>query len=59
MIHRDPNILGGKRVIKGTRLSVQFVKQLRRAGWTEEQIIASYPSITADDIYECLRGRQA
>lgn len=36
-IHADPNILAGKPVVKGTRLSVDFILRLFGNGWTTEQ----------------------
>jgi uncharacterized protein (DUF433 family) len=37
-IHSDPKILLGKPVIKGTRLSVEFILGLFSEGWTEQAI---------------------
>jgi uncharacterized protein (DUF433 family) len=51
----DPKILSGKPVIRGTRLSVEFIVDLLANNWTEEQIIDSYPGIGHDDILACLR----
>ena len=42
----DPEILVGKPVIKGTRLSVDFIMRLLAQGWTEQQIFENYPQIT-------------
>jgi uncharacterized protein (DUF433 family) len=53
-IHIDPSILVGKPVIKGTRLAVEFVIDLLAQGWTEAQILQSYPGITHEDIQACL-----
>ena len=47
-IHADPNILVGKPVIRGTRLSVEFLLRLFAVGWTHEQLLDSYPNLTAD-----------
>jgi uncharacterized protein (DUF433 family) len=47
-IHTDPNILVGKPVVKGTRLGVAFLLQLLAGGWTEEQVLASYPVLTPE-----------
>lgn len=47
-IHSDKNILRGKPVVKGTRLSVDFLLELLAAGWTAEQILDSYPVLTPD-----------
>ncbi|HWP60833.1 MAG TPA: DUF433 domain-containing protein [Candidatus Acidoferrales bacterium] len=50
----DPKILVGKPVIKGTRLSVEFIVELLAQGWTEAQILESYPGVTHEDILACL-----
>ena len=47
-IHGNPNILAGKPVIKGTRIAVEFLLELYGAGWTEAQILESYPHLTPD-----------
>ena len=44
-IHSDPTILSGKPVVKGTRLSVEFLLGLFAAGWTEEQVLENYPTL--------------
>jgi len=44
-IHADPQVLAGKPVVKGTRLSVEFLLGLLGAGWTQEQILSNYPSL--------------
>jgi uncharacterized protein (DUF433 family) len=49
-IHSNPSILLGKPVIKGTRLSVEFILGLFAAGWTELQILDSYPTLNGDSI---------
>jgi uncharacterized protein (DUF433 family) len=51
----DPKILVGKPVIKGTRRAVEFVVDLLGQGWSEGQILESYPGITREDILACLR----
>ena len=47
-IHLDPTILLGKPVVKGTRLAVDFILDLCAAGWTEEQILTSYPTCSRE-----------
>jgi uncharacterized protein (DUF433 family) len=47
-IHSDPDILLGKPVVKGTRLAVDFILGLYAAGWTEEQVLESYPTLTSE-----------
>jgi uncharacterized protein (DUF433 family) len=44
-IHSDPKILLGKPVIKGTRLSVEFILGLFSEGWTEQQVLENYPTL--------------
>lgn len=44
-IHTDREILGGKPIIRGTRLSVEFILGRLADGWTEQEIFESYPSI--------------
>jgi len=50
----DPEVLGGKPVIKGTRLAVEKIVELMASGWTEQQIAENYPGVTRDDIAACL-----
>ncbi len=61
-IHSNPKILLGKPVIKGTRLSVEFILGLLSEGWTEQQIIENYPTLNSESIQavfafaaECLK----
>jgi uncharacterized protein (DUF433 family) len=44
-IHSDPKILLGKPVVKGTRLSVEFILGLFSEGWTEQQVLENYPTL--------------
>lgn len=50
----DSAILAGKPVIRGTRLSVEFVIGLLADGWSEGEIYDNYPGISHDDILACL-----
>lgn len=50
----DPKLLAGKPVIRGTRLSVEFVIGLMADGWSEDDIVANYPGIKHDDVIACL-----
>jgi uncharacterized protein (DUF433 family) len=53
-IRFDPGVLGGKPVVKGTRLAVEKLVELMASGWSEQQIIENYPGITHEDISACL-----
>ncbi len=50
----DPQILVGKPIIRGTRISVEFVIDLLAGGWTTEQILQEYDHLTLEDIRACL-----
>lgn len=50
----DPEVLVGKPVIKGTRISVEFVIDLLARGWTSDQIVEEYDHLTTEDIQACL-----
>lgn len=49
-IDSDPNVIGGKLRIKGTRLGVAFLLELFAAGWTQDEVLESYTHLTTDDI---------
>ena len=53
-ISADPNVLVGKPVIKGTRISVELVLDLLAGGYTPERIQQQYDHLTAEDIQACL-----
>ncbi len=50
----DPDVLVGKPIIKGTRLSVDFILRLLAQGWSESEILRNYPGITSANIRACL-----
>jgi uncharacterized protein (DUF433 family) len=54
-ITADPAILVGKPLVRGTRLSVEFVLDLLSSRWTEQQILDNYPILQPEDIEACLR----
>jgi uncharacterized protein (DUF433 family) len=49
-IHSDKDILLGKPVVKGTRLSVEFILERFASGWTEAQVLENYPRLTKEDL---------
>lgn len=55
----DPAILVGKPVVKGTRLSVEFIVDLLAQGWSEADILRNYPGLTKGDIQACLHYASA
>ncbi|MBP9712279.1 MAG: DUF433 domain-containing protein [Sterolibacterium sp.] len=46
----DPKVLVGKPIIHGTRISVELLMERLADGWTMEQILASYPRVTRNDV---------
>ena len=50
----DPRVLGGKPIVRGTRISVEFVLELLASGATEEEILLDYPHLKPADIRACL-----
>lgn len=49
----DPKVMVGKPVIKGTRLTVEFILGLLVQGWSEADIFENYPGICAMDLEAC------
>jgi uncharacterized protein (DUF433 family) len=45
-----PDILAGKPVIKGTRISVELILERTADGWSLEDILNSYPSLAREDV---------
>lgn len=46
----NPKILGGKPIIKGTRISVEFILELLASGMDEQEILKEYPRLKRADI---------
>lgn len=55
----DPQILTGKPIVKGTRIAVELIADLVASGWSEHQILDSYPALTEADIHACLEFEAA
>ncbi len=50
----DPAILGGKPIIRGTRISVELVLDRLADGWTTEEVLGAYPGLTRADVLAAL-----
>jgi uncharacterized protein (DUF433 family) len=48
----DPEVCGGKPIIRGTRIPVEFIIRMLKQGYTIEQIHNEYPSIPLEVIRE-------
>ena len=53
-ISLNPEVMTGKPVIKGTRITVELILERLGNGWTEEQLLESYPHLSSDSIRACL-----
>jgi uncharacterized protein (DUF433 family) len=54
-IEYNPKILSGKPHIRGTRLSVEFILELFASGATRDEILKTYPQLTAEAVEEALK----
>ena len=50
----NPRVMVGKPVIRGTRLTVEYILGLLAHGTAMEEILEEYPGLVRDDIYACL-----
>lgn len=53
-ITSNPNVLAGKPVIVGTRISVEFLLDCLASGWSVGQIVEEYPHIAPEDVLAAL-----
>lgn len=51
-IEMNPDIMFGKPVIKGTRITVEQILHKLGAGLSGEQIMAEHPHLKIEDIFE-------
>lgn len=50
----DPAILGGKPIIKGTRISVEIVMEWVVSGASRDDILAANPHLTREDVEQAI-----
>ena len=53
-IEVNPEVLVGKPIIKGTRISVELILDRLADGWTMEDVLTSYPRISREDVLAAL-----
>lgn len=58
----DDKILLGKPIVKGTRISVEFILERLADGWSEQDILENYPNLNNESLkavfaytYECMK----
>lgn len=50
LITQNPDILGGKPIVAGTRISVEIILELISSGMEKKEIIREYPFLTKKQI---------
>ena len=53
-IEQNPDILGGKPVIKGTRIGVDLILEKIGAGETIDELLLAYPFLSKEAILACI-----
>jgi uncharacterized protein (DUF433 family) len=55
LIESNPEILGGKPVIRGTRIPVDLILEMVQSGYSVDEIVSEYPHLDRRDVLEILR----
>ncbi len=50
----NPQVMVGKPIIRGTRLTVEYILNLLAHGATVEEILEEYEGLTCEDIQACI-----
>jgi uncharacterized protein (DUF433 family) len=50
LITKNPNVLGGRPVFRGTRVPVEVVFENLADGLSLDEIVTSYPSLSREDV---------
>ena len=50
----DPQILGGKPIVRGTRISVEMILEWIASGATRDDIVRRHPHLSANDVEQAL-----
>lgn len=53
-ITTDPEILAGKPIIAGTRISVELILDCLASGWSVAEVVEAYPHISPEDVSAAL-----
>ena len=54
MIESHPNVMAGKPVVAGTRITVELILERLGAGESAEQLLEPYPRLTEQDIRDAM-----
>lgn len=55
LIERNPSVLGGKPIIRGTRISVELIIRKLGDGYSISEILENYPHLTAEQVKAALQ----
>ena len=50
----NPDIFGGRAIVRGRRLAVEHVLEMLSAGATTDELLKHYPWLEREDIHACL-----
>lgn len=50
----DPEIMGGKPVVAGTRITVEHILEKLAAGWSVDDLIDAHPQLTTEAVQAAL-----
>ncbi len=50
----DPEIMGGKPVVAGTRITVEHILEKLAAGWSVDDLIDAHPQLTKEAVQAAL-----
>jgi uncharacterized protein (DUF433 family) len=53
-IATNPDILVGKPIVAGTRISVELILGCMASGWSVDKVVEAYPRITPEDVLAAL-----
>jgi uncharacterized protein (DUF433 family) len=51
LIRKTPGVSGGEACVRSSRISVWTLVNSRRLGLSKRQLLADYPTLTADDLH--------
>ena len=54
LIVSDPNVMMGKPVVAGTRITVELILEKLSAGETVDQLLAAHPRLTKESVLAAL-----
>ena len=54
-ITTQPGVLNGKPIIRGTRISVEFILELVASGGSLVEIVRNYPDLSEEDVRQAIQ----